>query len=360
MEHKRRSRLNRQKEKEREIESPLWKRRKFLAASAVTVGALATGTWFGVKEMLKKSEAEEFFENFPLTMPGVAKVEKFPVKDSEHCLVHIRLVHEITLMDEFAKLSKNQELLKKIRPEIRKALEALTTLIAKQGELKALQYAQDLKIVLEHLSTNHAFDEVYVEGWRIEEEGRLAELSTVLRTGEEIMENMQREIAQERDPEQAKKMQQTLHDIQSSRNELLKKFPAVDLALFEFAQNKQLRIRAAESAQAHGAAMAQLRNELLLTDEKVQNDREDALLQIISNNGSVIAVTIYGGAHDWTDNINKWNQTNKDKFNYIRITPVAYQRHTEEKSEADKRVDRLFDALRNAIESKTSSYESSQ
>jgi len=319
-----------------------------LAASAVTVGAVATGTWFGVKEMLKKSQAEEFLENFPFKMPGVAKVEKFPVKDAKRCLVHIRLVHEYPFMDEFTQHPQAQELLKKIRPEKRKVLETLTALIAKQGELKALQFAQDLKKVLEHLSTNHTVDTVYVEGWHIEQERVLAQMSTDLKKGNEVMNNMQREIAQERDPERAKELQQALNELQSSRNDLLKSLPAFHLALFEFTQKRQLRIRAAESSKAHGEAMAHLRNTLSPSDEKLHKDREDALLQIVSNNDDVIAVTIYGGAHDWSDNINEWNRTNADKFNYIRITPVAYQRLAEEKSEVDRKIDQIFNKLKEA------------
>lgn len=56
------------------------------------------------------------------------------------------------------------------------------------------------------------------------------------------------------------------------------------------------------------------------------SDREDALLKIVAQAESPIAVAVYGGGHDWSDNIAVWNRRRPtEKFSLIEITPRAYQ-----------------------------------
>ena len=51
---------------------------------------------------------------------------------------------------------------------------------------------------------------------------------------------------------------------------------------------------------------------------KMEND----LLEIVSKSGERTAVTVYGKAHDWKDNIETWNREHPDeKFSLIVVTP---------------------------------------
>jgi hypothetical protein len=52
------------------------------------------------------------------------------------------------------------------------------------------------------------------------------------------------------------------------------------------------------------------------------DDREGTALRISSNYGRMLNVAVYGGAHDWRDNIYTWNQKNPhNKMALIEITP---------------------------------------
>ena len=57
-----------------------------------------------------------------------------------------------------------------------------------------------------------------------------------------------------------------------------------------------------------------------------QNQREDDLLELASQSENPLQVLVYGGAHDWMDNIKAWNERYPDrKFSYLVITPNAFK-----------------------------------
>lgn len=59
--------------------------------------------------------------------------------------------------------------------------------------------------------------------------------------------------------------------------------------------------------------------------------REDVLLELIVKRNDPIAVTVYGGFHDWGNNIKQWNKEHPDqKFALIEITPEAYHSYVVE------------------------------
>lgn len=85
------------------------------------------------------------------------------------------------------------------------------------------------------------------------------------------------------------------------------------------AENADVYSRALESIQANTAVDSPIRRENILSD------RENALLEIIAERGDPVAMTVYGGFHDWSDNIRVWNRRHPDhKFGLIEITPSSY------------------------------------
>jgi len=65
--------------------------------------------------------------------------------------------------------------------------------------------------------------------------------------------------------------------------------------------------------------------ERYLIPKLVLHNRENALLHIISDKDDKVAVTVYGGFHDWANNIRSWNRSHpEDKFSLIEITPTSY------------------------------------
>lgn len=58
----------------------------------------------------------------------------------------------------------------------------------------------------------------------------------------------------------------------------------------------------------------------------MESDRENALLDIVALSNRPIALTVFGGAHDWSDNIVAWNRAHpRAKFALVEITPLAYR-----------------------------------
>lgn len=56
-------------------------------------------------------------------------------------------------------------------------------------------------------------------------------------------------------------------------------------------------------------------------DRLLFEDREDALLKIISADRDRIACTVYGAAHDWKDNVERWNDAHpSDAFSLVTLT----------------------------------------
>lgn len=85
------------------------------------------------------------------------------------------------------------------------------------------------------------------------------------------------------------------------------------------AENADVYSRALASIHANTAVDGPIRR------ENVLSDRENALLDIIAERGDPVAMTVYGGFHDWSDNIRVWNRRNPDhKFALIEITPTSY------------------------------------
>ncbi len=67
-------------------------------------------------------------------------------------------------------------------------------------------------------------------------------------------------------------------------------------------------------------------------DKAVMEDRENAAIQLMADDdGFVPKVIVFGGAHNFHDNIIDWNDKNKKKFSLIVITPIKYEEANKKK-----------------------------
>ena len=58
----------------------------------------------------------------------------------------------------------------------------------------------------------------------------------------------------------------------------------------------------------------------------VEDNREDIVLDLISASHAGPGVIVYGGLHNWEDNIERWNSLHPDKrFSLIEIIPRSYR-----------------------------------
>lgn len=95
-----------------------------------------------------------------------------------------------------------------------------------------------------------------------------------------------------------------------------------------------IKIRAAEDAETYLKA---LETEHSSNDYNrlVREDREDVLLNMLARENPLtnqphMFVTVYGGGHDWTNNVQNWNKAHPDKrFSLIVITPKLYNGYIE-------------------------------
>ena len=101
-------------------------------------------------------------------------------------------------------------------------------------------------------------------------------------------------------------------------------------ALERLEQERGLRILAAEDRVANdlaGKAIESRYSELTNPRRRfhILDNRENVLLERIVTRGDKFAVTVYGGAHDWADNIRLWNRKHPDRqFALVEITPASY------------------------------------
>jgi|TARA_Y100000034_G_C6800337_1_gene358979 hypothetical protein len=70
--------------------------------------------------------------------------------------------------------------------------------------------------------------------------------------------------------------------------------------------------------------------------ENFQQERENSLLEIISESDKPYSIVVYGAAHNFNDNIQRWNESfPSDKFSLIEMTPNNYQFETSEEQIED-------------------------
>lgn len=108
----------------------------------------------------------------------------------------------------------------------------------------------------------------------------------------------------------------------------LKPRPAEDEALNRIAgeQMRQFQLQALMSTNDVDV----LWNKFITGDHVVFKQREDQVLIQIAEDykqnlrTSVYSLLVFGGAHDFTDNVKRWNETNDLKFNLVTITPTSY------------------------------------
>jgi len=93
--------------------------------------------------------------------------------------------------------------------------------------------------------------------------------------------------------------------------------------------NDQRMIKLYESVLSGGTPLGDIELPSEVTDM-----REDVLLDFVFKSKDRTSVTVYGGAHDWTNNVQKWNREHPNsKYSLIVITPEAYKRQEEAKKQ---------------------------
>lgn len=223
-----------------------------------------------------KTEAERFLEEFHANIPSVGTVMRYNVNGAKHCLVHVKQSHYVDGI--------NEELLEKVN-----------------------DVQKDIYKILSYMVDNYNLRKIYNEG-----------VSKKTITTYKELKDLETQLLK-----RSRHWQQVGDDCR----ELYKKFWP-ELGYFDavrrlFVEGK-IGIEAAEIEEKLNAAFEAYRNKDPTKDE-LDGKREDVLLELVYQNKDPVAVTVYGGGHDFIDNVDKWNKLHpKDKFCLVIVNPNAY------------------------------------
>ena len=280
------------------------RRRQILAGACLGLVGLVKGVYF----INKETEANIALMEFPSSISGAKEVRKYKIGGAEKCLVHILQAHynrEVNNLD---------------------------------GDY-VTNVQRDIYDILSELINKRGIREVYAEGFVSEDISNFKtslsgffkdynELISLESTyGAKLVSNneFQAEINKAR----------KVHSLILS--EIEKKLGAVGRLVFE----DKIIPKAGEILDTNEAAI----NDKIkgIISEKILDDREDILLDIISRTRDILSIAVYGGRHafggekscgkdyslsnrfSFRDNVYEWNLKNPDrKFSLIEVVPKSY------------------------------------
>lgn len=295
----------------------------------------------------------EMLRTIPDTLHGAASVNKIEVPDAKHCLVHIRQVHTNAFGSDY---SKTRKVLESDRSEVGRTLVDVQT---------------NIHLILLQLKKTSGLRRVYQEGQDETQSFSNADLRSATRSLKEVQEDIRTTKSA------CEKLQQSMRVLaakmrecpdtdegraqrkmyEADMNKLDAKFNALLrlslnfqeeliradagvtqlLAAGEFARTSGMDLVPAEKKDVIETSLAFVKSRREAGnfkrddkeyDQTVLQPREDTLLDIVSKKNDPFAVTIYGGGHDWSDNVKKWNDKNpNDKFSLVVITPKSYPKN---------------------------------
>ncbi|GEM_PF-5955094 len=228
------------------------------------------------------TEAETYLKNFPETIPGAAKIQKYKTPGAKHCLVHIKQQHGNPV-----KLTKQE-----------------------MKEIDAVQ--KSIYDILTFLVDNNYTKNVRIEGMLvIQEEKNKQEYNHLPSIEDQVKDNYQKTNGLEYFAGGSLKL--------SLENKITPKAADTIEAMMDWARHQN-------------------------SNFYTFDNREDILLQIITDDNESSVPVVYGGAHAFggkkscgneydlenvvseKDNIQEWNTKHpNNKFCLIEITPENYE-----------------------------------
>jgi hypothetical protein len=281
---------------------------------SVTAGLASILLGLGACSKGATSETNKFYEAFPNQLDGAALIERYGPSDSAYCLVHLRQVHIGVLPAP----------IKRIDAVIEKSKNAPDSL-DKNEQLERMQEYR-----------NNLFNETRSSLEKISrsQERLYAVLESLRSIGiEEIrVEGLEEDFDQRRCEDHFKKFSDILYSggYFNDPQEVKEKYFFLPGAAFLQGARGNLRVKLTErigdqAELSRRIAKARAEGRPLEHDEiKDMKERENYLLELISKSGEPYSIVIYGGDHDFRDNIDAWNNDKDRKFSLIVITPNLY------------------------------------
>ncbi len=235
------------------------------------------------RTVIQTTEANRQLRAFPDDFGEYGTVRKYEVPGARHCLAQIRQMHFAELgMPESVK--NNPELIKKCRDIYAKSFS------------KTNKCQQDIFFILDKLSQK-GYNELRLEGVNsaLSKEDIDEEYSLVLRRAFYL----------------------SGEGIGSFQEHLF--LPGAGLMIGKMGK---MKILPAERLETHKAALEDINNK-----KSTHDVREDVLLGLIDESGEPFTIVVYGGNHNFMDNIDRWNKRYPTKtFSSVRVTPKNYKK----------------------------------
>lgn len=263
------------------------------------------------------TSANEFLKHFSDDINFTKSVKKYPVSNARSCLIVIPQIH----------FTKNTPLMDSILPT-----------------LSSLMYAQinwcqkDIKFILEDMINKYDLSQIYCEGVTNEhtdDDLKIGYVSTLKSLavrnyilfprieGMENLLNLELLLRIDAGEDDILKQIEDLNPNEQKAFEYFKYIPGgAYIPIFE----GDLKRVAASNSRLNAVAGYLIERESgELINEFIYERREFFALKSCSNDTNDFSVLIYGGGHDFRDNILVWNKVHPDdKYSLIIVKPETY------------------------------------
>lgn len=323
------------------LQSEMTSRRAFLSRAGEALGIIVAavgmpaGTVYLLDSWKKNGSVNQGFSQFPEQLPGASAVRKYETRGATHCLVHIRQLHDIPGLN--------------------------------YGELQEVQHVQNnIYSILSYLVDRHDISEVYAEGMTFEINEQIEPLRHIIKATQRKLDTLSRELigglerkirhlqeephneadimrryhAKQEAERYKKKLGDEMEELNKSylkarafaqeADRLRKERDGRLNAVERLAEEGRLRVLHGETLEGNLAGSIVARAYLSGIVPKSSFDalalerREDILLEVIAQKSDNLAVAVYGGGHNFLDNICWWNDTQNHKFSLIEVDPEEY------------------------------------
>lgn len=317
-------------------------RRKWMMISA----SIATASAFGVFKLFQKeknepkSEAQEFFDTFPESIPGASSVKKFPAKkdgkeiNAARCAIFIEHNHSLDkLVKEMRKNKFPFSLEKNLTSEQQKQLDdfdAIWNPLVEDARVLEKKVNKDIAATVQFLVEEAGVDTMYLEAVRAEEEEAITMLLGLYDKCTQKLKDLDLELSQT--PSDSVDRAAVEADIEKFKAWKVELVDTIRLGADQFTDYfvaKKLKIKAGDSREALAESTKYYASGSLDLDPEIKKrlneNREKFLLQRMTSDSKKIVAARYGGHHSLANNIQEHNdKEGSEPVCLIEIRPQSY------------------------------------
>ena len=300
-----------------------------MGAGAGLLGLVAGGSYL----LNKETEANRFLEEFPDMMHGAGEVRKYRTSGAKKCLVHILQMHYIRWIEE-----ERMKGVREVQNEIYNIISNLLNrglisnvygegVVDEEHEKRIILHKKESDDILEKsFKENHGLklskinDMIGNLELELNDEARIKSKYPDINEAKNYKNKLDQEI---------KKYKKLIVEEEEYRMDIGKSMNISKLnksALERLVEEGKIRLLAAETQDANYKAVSAI-NDSNEFDKMVLDNRENILLKIISDSNNALNIAVYGGAHNFLDNVDRWNNQNIDKkYSLIEVIPKSYMK----------------------------------